>query len=103
MNCATSCINVAVGGGGMTVLQTDILFVVQFIAIYFGTSTEKHVHTAWASLSRFCFLGPTPVLAPNVLANENPKVDTCSRESNSRPYDSETDALPHDHRHHNIL
>ena len=29
MNCATSCINLAVGG--MTVLQTDILFVTNFI------------------------------------------------------------------------
>ena len=49
------------------------------------------------NLSRFSFLGTTPVLAPNVWADENPKVDTRSRESNSGPQDCEADGLPHDH------
>ena len=31
--------------------------------------------------------------------NENPQVDTRSRESNPGPYDCEADALPHDHGH----
>ena len=49
------------------------------------------------NLSRFCFLGTTPVLAPNVWAIENPKIDTRSKESNSGPCDCEADALPHEH------
>ena len=51
--------------------------------IYF-TSIEKQVLTTYTNLSRFCFLGTTPVLAPNVWANENPKVDTRPRESNKK-------------------
>ena len=42
--------------------------------VYF-TSIEKQVLTIYTNLSRFCLLGTTPTLAPNVLANENPKVD----------------------------
>ena len=49
--------------------------------IYF-TSSEKLVLTTYTNLSRFCFLGTT-ILAPNVCANEYPKVDTRSWESNS--------------------
>ena len=30
------------------------------------TSTEKRILTTYINLSRFCFLGTTPVLAPNV-------------------------------------
>ena len=37
--------------------------------IYF-TWIEKQVLTTYTNLSRFCFLGTTPVLAPNVWANE---------------------------------
>ena len=40
-----------------------------FKHIYF-TSIEKQVLTTYTNLSRFCFLGTTPVLAPNVWANE---------------------------------
>ena len=54
----------------------------------------------YIDLSRFCFLGTTPVLAPNVWANENPKVDTRFWESNTGPQDCEADALSHDHGHH---
>ena len=32
----------------------------------------------------------------DVWANENLDVDTCTRESNSGPYDCEPNALPHD-------
>ena len=42
---------------------------VKFKHIYF-TSIEKQVLTTSTNLSRFCFLGTTPVLAPNVWANE---------------------------------
>ena len=41
----------------------------KFKQIYF-TSIEKQVLTTYTNLSRFCFLGTTPVLAPNVWANE---------------------------------
>ena len=54
------------------------------------------VHT---NLSRFCFLGTTPVFGPNVWANENPKVDTHSCESKLGPYCG-ADAAPHDYGHH---
>ena len=60
---------------------------------------EANLYSSLSSF-RFCFLGTTPVLAPNVWANENPKVDTRFRESNSGPYDCEADALRHDHGHH---
>ena len=33
-------------------------------------SNEKQVLTTYTNLSRFCFLGTTPVLVPNVWANE---------------------------------
>ena len=69
--------------------------------MYF-TSIEKQVLTAYSNLSRFCFLGTTPVLAPNVWAYEIPKVDTCSRESNSGPFDCEANALSHAHGHQAI-
>ena len=51
---------------------------VKFKHIYF-TSTEKQVLTTFTNLSRFCFLGTTPVLAPNVWANEKSHVETRSR------------------------
>ena len=60
---------------------------VKFKDIYF-TSIEKQALTIYTnlSLSRFCFLGTTPVLPPNMWANEKiSKVDTRSRESNSGP------------------
>ena len=41
----------------------------KFKHIYF-TSIEKQVLTTYTNLSRFCFLGSTPVLAPNVWADE---------------------------------
>ena len=41
----------------------------KFKHIYF-TLIEKQVLTAYTNLSRFCFLGTTPVLTPNVWANE---------------------------------
>ena len=48
----------------------------------------------YTNLSQFCFLGTTPVLAANVWANENPKVDPRSWKSNWEPHDCEADALP---------
>ena len=45
------------------------LVLIKFKHIYF-TSIEKQVPTTYTILSRFCFLGTTPVLAPNVWANE---------------------------------
>ena len=71
----------------------------KFKHIYF-TSFEKQVLATYTYLSRFCFLGTTPVLVLNVQANENPKVETHSRDLNLGPYDCEADALPHDHGHH---
>ena len=41
----------------------------KFKHTYFS-SIEKQVLTTYTNLSRFCFLGTTPVLAPNVWANE---------------------------------
>ena len=58
------------------------------------------VLTTSTNLYRFCFLGTTSVLALDMWANENPKVDTRSQESNLGAYDCEADALPHDHGHH---
>ena len=49
---------------------------IQFKHIYF-TLIEKQVLTTYTNLSRFCFLGTTPVLAPNMWANGK-KVDTAS-------------------------
>ena len=63
------------------------------------TWNEKQVPTTFASLTRFCFLGTTPVLAPNAWTNENAEVDTHSRESNSGPYDCEAAAVFHNHGH----
>ena len=40
-----------------------------FKHIYF-TSIEKQVLTTYTNLSRFCFLGTTPVLTSKVWANE---------------------------------
>ena len=37
---------------------------------FYFTSIEKQVFTTYTNLSRFCFLGTTPVFAPNVWANE---------------------------------
>ena len=71
--------------------------------IFIFSSFEKQVHTTSTYIYRFCFLGTIPGLAPNVWANENPKVDTRSQESNSGPYDCEADALPHDHGHHDAV
>ena len=55
------------------------------------------VRTTYINLSPFCFLGPTPVLKPNVWANENPIVDIGSLELNLGPYDWEAVALPDNH------
>ena len=41
----------------------------KFKHIYF-TSIEKQILTTYTNLSRFCFLEITPVIAPNVSANE---------------------------------
>ena len=54
----------------------------------------------YTNLSWFCFLGTTPVLAPNVWANENSEVDTRSQELYSEPDDWKAEALPYDHGHH---
>ena len=72
---------------------------IKFKQIYL-TSIEKQVLKTYINLSRFCFLGTTLVLAQNVWANGNPKVNTRSRESNSGPYSCEVDAQPQDHGHH---
>ena len=64
------------------------------------TSIKKQVLTSYTNLSRFCFLGTTPDLEPNVRANENIKVDIPSRESNSGPQDYEVDTRPHYHGQH---
>ena len=45
-------------------------------------------------------MGTTPVLALNVWANENPKDETRSWDSNSGPHDCKDEAVPHDHGHH---
>ena len=46
----------------------------------YSTSIEIQVLTTYPNLSRFYFLRTSPVLAPNVWANENPKVGTRSIE-----------------------
>ena len=56
----------------------------------YSTSIEKQVLTTYTNLSRFCFLGTTPVLTPNVWANEKiPKLTPApglrGRRSTSRP------------------
>ena len=56
----------------LSVCMHNRFLVVLFKYIYF-TSIEKQVLTTHTNLSRCCFLGTTPVLAPNVWANENPK------------------------------
>ena len=55
--------------------------------------SEKWYIRYRVTLSQFCSLGTTSVLAPNLWTN-------VSWESNSRPYDCETDGLPYDHGHH---
>ena len=51
-------------------VKTKIRFLkFKFKHIYF-TSIEKQVLTTFTNLFRFCFLGTTPVLAPNAWANE---------------------------------
>ena len=72
---------------------------VAFKLIYF-ISIEKQVLTTFTNLSLFCFLGTTTLLAHNMWANENPKVDTHSWESNWVPYGCKAGALPHDYGHH---
>ena len=42
---------------------------ISFKHLYF-TSIEKQVLATYTNLSRFCFLGTTPVIAPNAWANE---------------------------------
>ena len=49
-------------------------YTVKFKHIYF-TLIEKQVLTPHTNLCQFCFLGTTPVLMPNMWANENTKVD----------------------------
>ena len=47
------------------------------------TSIEKQVLTTYTNLSQFCFLGTTPVLAPNVWANEKiPKLTPAPENQN---------------------
>ena len=80
---------------GYTVGKIRLSLVFSFIKHIYLTSIEKQVLTTCTNLSQTCFLGTIPV----VQANENP----CwhhSRDSNSRPYACQADALPHDHRHH---
>ena len=72
---------------------------IKFKHIYF-TSIEKQVLTTYTNPSRFCFLGTTPVLAPNVGPMKNPKVETRSWDSNLGSQDCKADALPHDHGKH---
>ena len=81
--------------GFTCILQTNIVLngrCCDFKPIYF-TLTEKKVLTTYTYLSRFCFQETTPVRAPNVWANENPNVETRSRESNSGPYDCESEVV----------
>ena len=54
--------------------------------------------TTYTKFSRFCFLGTTPVLAPNVWANEKTPKLTPAPGNRTRNY--EADTLPHDHEHH---
>ena len=79
-------------------MSVEKLFLFYFSLVFkkdnYFTSIEKQVLTTYTNLSRFCSLGTTPVLAPNMWANENPKLDTRSWESNSGPHDCENDALP---------
>ena len=86
----------------VTIISPCAVIILWFKHIYF-TSIEKQIFTTYTNLSRFCILGTTPALMPDVWANENPKVDTHSQELNSRSYDCEADGLPHDHRHHTIF
>ena len=51
------------------IVNVECEFYCEFKYIYF-TSIEKQVLTNYTNLSRFCFLGTTPVLVPNVWANE---------------------------------
>ena len=68
--------------------------------LFLWIEIPAQILTTYTNLFRFCFLRiATPVLAPNVWANENPKVDTRFRELNSAPHDCEAEALPHDHGH----
>ena len=84
-------------------LVTSIfLFLVYFKHIYF-TSNEKQVLEIYTNLSRFCFLGTTPVLKPNMWTNENLKVNASTRESNFGPYDYHANTLPHDQGHDFLL
>ena len=48
---------------------TDILQLKFKFKHNFFTSIEKQVFTTYTNFSRFCFLGTTPVLAPNLWAN----------------------------------
>ena len=58
----------------------------------------------YANISQFYFLRTTAVLAPNMWADENPKVNIRSQESNSVPYDCEAHAPPaHDHGQHDLV
>ena len=77
------------------------MVILKFKHIYLK-SIEKQVLTTDTNLSQFCFLGTTPVLAPNVWANEKSQVVTRSWDSNSQRYGCEADALPHDHGHHEL-
>ena len=74
-----------------------------FKHVYF-TSIEKKVRTTYTNLSRFCFLGTTPVLAPNMWANEEISKLTPAPGNRTRDLkDCEADALPHDHGHGQML
>ena len=53
----------------MVYRPVGIKFYLSLKHIYF-TSIDKKVLTTYTNLSRFCFLGTTPVLASNLWANE---------------------------------
>ena len=58
-----------------TVFSKDLYCIHNWTDFYF-TSIEKQVLTTYTNLFRFCFLGTTPVLAPNVWAIEKiPKLN----------------------------
>ena len=61
-----------VGKAWFSLNQSIFCFWVELKRIYF-TLIEKQVLTTCTDLSRFCFLGTTPVPATNVWASESPK------------------------------
>ena len=73
------------------------------IASATGRQYGIHLHTVRNRLSQN--VQPIRARVPTVLRSnshpmKNPKVGTCSRDSNSGPHDCKVDALPQDHGHH---